>query len=326
MNDYIGLCFFHQKQRATLLGGVMKIVFQAFHWDCQCQALDLPHFLAEMNKMNGREYRRRILYFIQDNDYWVGLVLTVKDMRKFVTLVESKQELKLDVHELDENEKIADFNFFVVHTESGFGLYQHYHQSCSLNVFNYLAKHFYNEMRTAMFTAVKEKLETKGKKKRAIDKELKAYRGKFSPTIVERKGSFIERVKKLNDASAAELEFTQLDFSNNPLQAIQSYLKTMKYKMSFSKTTSGLDKIKSLASILSNGNIKKATVEGIDEHGNDVVYRLFNDFDRFQEYDYEDMVPSLNLDQTKVSQSILNNDIIVELKSVFESIAPALKL
>lgn len=304
----------------------MKIVFQAFHWDCQCPAFALPGFLVEMNKMNGHEYRRRILYFIEDNDYWVGLILTIKDMRKFVTLVESKQELKLDVHELNENEKIADFNFFILHTESGFGLYQHYHHSCSLNVFNYLAKHFYNEKRTAIFTSVKNKMEANGNNKRAINKELKKYRGKFLPTIVERKGSFVERVRNLNDARSAELEFKQVNFPNSPLQAIQSHLKTMKYKMSFSKTTSKLDKVRNLAGVLSNNDIKKATVEGIDEYGNDVVYRLFNDFDRFQEYDYEDMVPSLNLDQTKVSESILQNYIIIELKSVFKAIAPALKV
>lgn len=304
----------------------MKIVFQAFHWDCQCPAFALPNFLSEMNKKNGYESRRRILYFIQDNDYWFGLVLTIKDMRKFVTLVEAKQELKLNVHELNENEKIADFNFFVIHTESGFGLYQHYYHSCSLNVFNCLTKNFYNEMRTAMFTFVKDRMKAEGKTKREIDKELKKYKGKFVPTIVERKGSFIERVKKLNDANSAELEFRQINFSNNPLQAIQSHLKTMKYKMSFSKTTSKLDKVRSLAGVLSSGDFKKATVEGIDEHGNDVVYRLFNDFDRFQEYDYEDMVPSLNLDQTKVNESILQNDIVIALKSVFDSIAPALEV
>ena len=109
----------------------MKIVFQAFHWDCQCPAFSLVSFLHELNQMNGTKIKQRILYFIkEDDDLWVGLVLTIKDMRKFVTLVESREELKLDVHELSEGEKIADFNFFVIRPESGFGLYQHYHHSC----------------------------------------------------------------------------------------------------------------------------------------------------------------------------------------------------
>lgn len=303
----------------------MKIVFQAFRWDCQCPAFLLPRFLQGLGQRNGEQLRQRILYFIKDSDFWIGLVLTIKDMRKFVTLVESQQELKLDVHKLSDDEKIADFNFFIIHQESGFGLYQHYHHSCSLNVFNYLAKRYYNDMRAELFSSAKERLENANEKKNTIKKELKKFRGKFTSMIVERKGSFVDRVKDLQDAQSAELEFSQINFSNNPLQAIQSHLKTVKYKMSFSSTTSKLDKVRSFVSVLQDYDFKKATVEGIDENGNDVVYRLFNDFDRFQEYDYEDMVPSLNLDRDKLTDSILQNAIVSELKSVFTSIRPALE-
>ena len=162
-------------------------------------------------------------------------------------------------------------------------------------------------------------------KKSTIKKELKKYTGRFTPTIVERKGSFVDRVKELQDTNSAELEFRQINFSNNPLQPIQAHLKTVKYKMSFSSTTSTLDKVRSLSSIIQSNDFKKATVEGIDENGNDVVYRLFNDFDRFQEYDYEDMVPSLNLDPDGLTDSILQNTIVSELKSVFLTIRPALE-
>ena len=318
--------YFICKKVDIICGGAMKIVFQAFHWDCQCPAFSLVSFLHELNQMNGTKIKQRILYFIkEDDDLWVGLVLTIKDMRKFVTLVESREELKLDVHELSEGEKIADFNFFVIRPESGFGLYQHYHHSCSLNLFNYLVKKRYNGMRIAIHSAEKQRLENANAKKSTIKKELKKYTGKFTPTIVERKGSFVDRVKELQDTNSAELEFRQINFSNNPLQPIQAHLKTVKYKMSFSSTTSTLDKVRSLSSIIQSNDFKKATVEGIDENGNDVVYRLFNDFDRFQEYDYEDMVPSLNLDPDGLTDSILQNTIVSELKSVFLTIRPALE-
>lgn len=304
----------------------MKIVFQAFHWNCQCPAFTLVSFLHKLNQMNGTKVKQRILYFIEESeDLWVGLVLTIKDMRKFVTLVESREELKLDVHKLSEDEKIADFNFFIIRPESGFGLYQHHHHSCSLNLFNYLVKKRYNDMRTAIYLSEKERLESVNTKKSKINNELKKYRGKFTPTIVEKKGSFVDRVKELQDTNSAELEFRQINFSNNPLQAIQAHLKTVKYKMSFSSTTSRLDKVRSLASIIQSNDFKKATVEGIDENGNDVVYRLFNDFDSFQKYDYEEMVPSLNLDPDELTDSILQNTIVSELKSVFSSIRPALE-
>jgi len=304
----------------------MKIVFQAFRWTCHSQTFDLKNFLNELNKVNGNTHGNRISYFLEDGNYWVGLILTIKNMRKFVTLVESKKEIKLDVHELDDNEKITDFNFFVLSQSTGYGLYQHYHQSCSLNTFNYIVRQRYNAIRKSIFLDAKEKYEKEGKNKSDVKKLMKKYQGIFTPIIIERKGSFVERVKKMNDANFAEIEFAQLDFNNNSLQAIQPFLKTMKFRMSFLKTVPGISKIRSIVDILTTNTdtTKKVTIEGVDEHGHDVVYRLFNDFDKFKECDYEDMVPSLSLDKEKFADSIKNNNIVVELKSVFDSIAPVL--
>lgn len=53
-----------------------------------------------------------------------------------------------------------------------------------------------------------------------------------------------------------------------------------------------------------------------------MTYKLFNDFDRFNEFDYDDMVPSLKLDPQNIQQSILNNKIIGELKITIEKMEP----
>lgn len=301
----------------------MKIVFQAFHWSCQSQIFGLKDFLYELCKSNGKS-GNRITYLFEDEKYWIGLVLTIKDMKKFVTLQESKQEIKLEIHELSKNEKITDFNFFVIDHNTGYGLYQYYHQSCSLNAFNYIVKSCYNKYVNEVRLRLKEKYEREGKKKSEITKLMKKHHAKLTPSIVERDGSFIDRVKKMKDANMAEIQFIQIDFNNSPLQAIRPYLKTMKYKITFLKDISTIDKIRGIVDIFANNKAKKATIAGIDEYGHDVVYKLCNDFNKFQEYDYEDMVPSLNLDPEQVADSVRNNGIIVELKSVLNAIAPAL--
>jgi hypothetical protein len=304
----------------------MKIVFQAFHWKCQSSTVNIKNFLDEWSKNNGKPQRNKIFYFIEDKDYWIGIILTIKDMRKFVTLVESKQEIKLDVHELDDNEKIADFNFFVIDKYTGYGLYQYYYQSCSLNNFNYLAKSYYNEIKKNAYNQAKERYENEGKSKNEIKKLMQVYKSVFTTSIIERKGKFLDRVQLMKDANSINIEFEQIDYSNSPFQAIQPILKSMRYKLIFLKDSSPVSKISNVVTLLTNNIPKRATIDGLDENGHDIVYRLFNDFDRFKEYDYEDMVPSLRLDQSNASMSIKNNAIIIELKSVFKSISPSLKL
>ena len=303
----------------------MKITFQAFRWECNSQALGLEDFLSMLGILNGRMIKNRVLYIVEDGSLWKGVVLTVKDLKTFTKLVSSQQEIKLGIHELDDSEKIADFNFFIIDKNSGFGLYQHYHHSCSLNLFNVIARNNYRKMKEQMKESEKELLENDSSmSKKDIKLALKRYSGDFIGSIIEREGSFAERVEKLQDAREAEIEFSVLSFNDGAFQAVSTHLKRVKHQLFFLKNTSPLARVSSLASIFKQQSIKKAKVVGIDENGNDIVYRMFNDFDKFATYDYDDMVSELNLNESKMYDSIKQNKIIGELCLVFNKISAAL--
>ena len=170
----------------------------------------------------------------------------------------------------------------------------------------------------------KNTLENSNTSQKIIKSTLKKYNGDFTGSIIERKGSFMERVAKLQDASEAEIEFSEISFSDGAFQAVSSHLKRVKYQLFFSKNTSRLDRVRSLANVFKEQRINKAKVVGVDANGNDIVYKMFNDFDKFATYDYEDMVPELNLDQSKINESITKNRIIGELCYVFGRISAAL--
>lgn len=65
----------------------MNINFQAFKWRCNCSALPMEKFLAENALLNGINLNNRILYYIEGDDFWRGLVLTVKNMKKFTVIL-----------------------------------------------------------------------------------------------------------------------------------------------------------------------------------------------------------------------------------------------
>ena len=301
----------------------MKMSFQAFLWECKSQALNLEDFLSMLKVMNGRVNKNRAIYLIDDTGLWKGVILTIKDLKKFTKLVRSQQEIKLNIHELDDNEQVADFNFFVIDCKKGYGLYQHYHYSCSLNLFNSIARQYYIDIKNKMRSEEKELLENENTTIKDINSSLKKYKGDFSCSIIEREGTFAEKVAKLQDAHEAEIEFNELSFNDEAFQAVSSHLKRVKHQLFFLKTTSRLDRISGLVNIFKGQNINKAKVVGIDENGNDIVYKMFNDFDKFATYEYDDMVPELNLDKSKVHESIVNNKIVKELCLVFNRISPA---
>ena len=162
----------------------MEISFQGFHWDCQSPKFGLPQFLNRCQRINGKEYRKRLTYFVKNGNLWNGLVLTIKDMRRFVTLKESGQDVTLDAHQLGSDERLADFNFFVLDEKSCFGLYQHYHHSCSLNTFNGIGNHYYHAFRKQLFDKARDECEANGLSKAKTKQVTDDYRGTFTPSIV----------------------------------------------------------------------------------------------------------------------------------------------
>ncbi|MFC4677481.1 hypothetical protein [Desulfovibrio legallii] len=298
----------------------MNINFQAFKWRCNCSALPMEKFLAENALLNGINLNNRILYYIEGDDFWRGLVLTVKNMKKFTKIVNSSGKIRLDIHKLEKNEHIADFNFFIIDKNTGCGMYQHYHNSCSLNIFNAINKDRYLKIKNKLYEDAKIQLENENKPLKQIKNDLKIFNETIECSIIERNGSFVERVALMKSAKEAEIEFEILDTTKDEFVAIMPHMRRLKYQLFFNKESPMNLLIEGLTRTFKGAKLKKAKVVGIDEHGNDAVYKLLNDFDRFGSFDYEAMVPALSLDQDKVKESINENLIISKLIEAYNRV------
>ena len=137
-----------------------------------------------------------------------------------------------------------------------------------------------------------------------------------------KKGSFAEKILQMKDIYGANIEFLEFDILEREFSPLKKELKSVKYALNFNKEKSIRAVLDTLVSIFKKNTLKRATVKGKNELGDDVTYKLFNDFDRFNEFDYDDMVPSLKLDPQNIQQSIRNNKIIGELKITIEKMEP----
>ena len=61
------------------------------------------------------EHKRQIFINSSDNIFYHGLIITIKDQKKFCELKSDDNEnFKIQVKDIDELSKIMDFNFFIV--------------------------------------------------------------------------------------------------------------------------------------------------------------------------------------------------------------------
>jgi len=89
---------------------------------------DLFSYLANEPRIIGQgENGERRFYVDESNpSYYKGLVVTVKDQKAFCKLLEGNAgDITIEVENLDEKERLMEFNFFVLNKSNGFGLYQH---------------------------------------------------------------------------------------------------------------------------------------------------------------------------------------------------------
>ncbi len=198
----------------------MQVRFLGFNFSIDSKSLTLDDYVNNMIGRHGQSYKLsehdRFLYFnsTYSENYYVGLLVTVKDQKTFCELVRNSGKLVVRVNELDENTNLMDFNFFIINKVTGLGVYQYYHQSCSLNSFGHFNNRRFSEFNDYMIeTEIAEtpqQLRTPAKEKSIKFK----YRGKLSWEILVRS----ENLKNLIQEFQRELHFQsiQLHLNHSP--------------------------------------------------------------------------------------------------------------
>ena len=112
----------------------MKVRFIGFALESKCP-MSFDNMFAQVESRHGvhqdaGDHKR--LYYIDSNahpDYYCGLVLTIKNQKKFCKLTQLQDgKTKISVENLKDHDSLMEFNFFVLHKREYIGLYQHYHQ------------------------------------------------------------------------------------------------------------------------------------------------------------------------------------------------------
>lgn len=271
------------------------------------------------------ESHDRRLLFINDQhhvDYYVGLVVTIKDHRTFCELVTTDGSLLVKVNELDRDSSLMDFNFFVLNKLTGAGLYQHYHQSCSVTAFGAIAARRFSEYREAELKSAIASAGGDSISKAAQLKIRSQHINHLRTEIIVRQEALSAMIAEMKRVKAFEYCLSTPVVEEDAFAPLKSFVKRKSERIIFSMGTPVQTVANALNSFVASTSLAKGRVEGVDEEGIPRILNIVDNPDTFGEYDYDDLAPKLNeLDLTQFHQSWVITELIEKCKgnkAIFE--------
>ncbi len=262
------------------------------------------------NRFMFRKQERRLYSSIitsNSENFLVGLFLTIRDQKKFLQLKEKNGNISIDITELDNESSPFEFNFFVIHLESGSGLFSSYHYSCSLYIFHSFLRDQYLRSLKAIETGefVDDKVAVRGSKTKDLQLQ-----------IFYRRDNFEDAIKQLTEIKQFEYDILTPASMTSELQPISSKLTLERRQVRIKAGVSGdslWGHIKSMAESLKNN--QRFRVIGKDSTGETTLIDYLAPPDHYSEDDFDEIADhdTLNL------QNVQSSSYILKLLQVFEN-------
>jgi len=288
----------------------MKVRLYGFSLEAGHAKTSLSDLYDHMELLSGTadttKSNERRIYFSKDTDpdYARGLIVTVKNQKAFCKLVDADGRLVINVENLQGEDKVMEFNFFVINKSNGLGIYQQYHHSCSLGVFGgYLRDRYRNLSENSAGREIRElrrqRQHTEGKAK-AI---RRAHRENLSVATLIHRGNLSAVLRQFEKIKSFEYEFAQLDAIRDVAQALQPYVKRRKEKVTFEPRFAVATIATAVHNAVNTIMPKSGRVHVETDEGDPLSVKLADIPENFGEYDYDDIATQLDkLDTAEFAQ------------------------
>lgn len=245
----------------------------------------------------------RIVAVTREGQNWKGVILSIRDVKHFTKIRQEQGRFTITAEQMEDGARPVDFNFFVINSRTNRGLYQHYHQSSSLNHFCWLLKGQYDDLRkerrNAALVALGE--EATGRQKQAAHAPFK---GSLRYQMLLRPGSFEECVEALAKIKIFEFQFAEFRPVQRAFRALEGVARRVTHRVAFQPHAAPADQRNSIITFLRNSTLFKAKVVGMDPHGIEQTFHLQNDLATFGTFDYDQLVNGMMIDSVNLQQTI----------------------
>lgn len=234
----------------------------------------------------------RYMYIDKLEGYHVGLLITTKDHKRFIEFFSDPANVKLEARDVSKGAHLADFNFFAIDEKTGKGVYQYYHNSCSLNMFGMLCRHHYEQLKGARLQAAKMNKKLTHAQEKSVNSQ---YAGSLQWEMVVRKEKFDQLIKELKSINTVTLAVSTLAYEKTEFTPMSHLANKMTQRYTFTKGTKIRSVVNGLLKVVSKADIENAKVEGIDEDGLERIIKLSNTPDFFGEYDFDKVAEAMTI-------------------------------
>lgn len=268
---------------------------------------DLFHYLHARSGVPdlSRSNERRI-YFDGESDptFARGLVVTVRDQKAFLRLIEENGNLVINVETLRGEDKLMEFNFFLINKSNGVGLYQQYFHSCSVGAFGGYLKSYYRQISDdRMADAVRAAAAGQQLNANEERRIRRAHRGSLEVATLVHRGTLEAILSEFQKIKSFEYEFAELEAIRDVAQPLSPFVRRRKETVTFIQNTVVAHVAQAIQRAVDlvrprSGRVHVETIEG------DLLsIQLENVPENFGEYDFDDVAQQLdNLDIREFSQ------------------------
>ncbi|WP_346832650.1 hypothetical protein ABDX87_09605 [Pseudomonas abietaniphila] len=283
----------------------MQVTYYGFTLESENKCVPLAVLFDSLAAKSGGEVgapgTMRMMYVDDQSDaeFVCGLIVTSKDQKSFLKMSSVAGKYKIKSTDLTGDDRIMEFNFFVVNKSNGIGLYQYYRGSCSaVTMGSFLTSEFRelsDSSKELQLNAAETVVEVKrGQKSKLIRGIRSAHRGGLIFNLLVRAGDVPEILNRYKTIVAFDYDIASLDSLSSFARPLKGLVTKVHQRVRFNELSTKDQIIEGVSGMLPQILKDTARVTVLNDDDEPMSVRLVNMPDNFGLHDYDVLAAELD--------------------------------
>lgn len=302
----------------------MKVKYVGIKLKSNAKDISTESYYDELERLSGKIFEgtssERHLFFNNSisKEYFYGLVVTLKDQKRFCKANMYGGEITLKAEDLLEDDKLVDFNFLAIRKDTNKGVFQYYHNSCSPSVFGDMCKKIFYEKKEFLIKKEYEKLapnQAAYVDVKAHAKAKKKYSGRpFFAILVDDRD--IEKIiRSYSEVKSLDVTFQAVESPTDSAIAAKQLSDTVTVKYRFEVKQDVNNIAEAASQLLKRVGFVRGKAQAVDEFGEERMINLLNCPYDFGQEEFDELAS--RVDALKASE-FTGNDILKDLEKILK--------
>lgn len=257
------------------------------------------HLVAKSGTETMHNKYRRVLYAVRSKGRTVGVLLTIKNQRKFASI--NVRTYRISIQSLQAGTSLVDFNFFVLNEKSGKGIYSYYHNSCGVSAFNAFIQTLFSVHQQERLEAVLKQEPNASKSRR---KELRrAFPAVMDAGQIVRQETLPQILALVNKIKLFEYDATMLVTADKLVRSLEDVVASRRVRVRIIPDLAVGTVAQRIVDFVNRNGITSGRIEAEDDDEEKQIIKLVNTPDVFGTYEFDKVVSDAMIDYEAIGDS-----------------------